>query len=97
APRRRRRRRGANSAAGLVPARVWSWAQAPGAGAYVVRFLRDSHKVLKIRTSSPRLVLPSGFSFAPGRYRWTVTAVPRNGKGGHAIVNSSFLVGARNG
>jgi len=97
APKHSKPRPRANHAAGFVPTRVWSWAQAPGAGAYVVRFLRDSHKVLKIRTSSPRLVLPSGFSFAPGRYRWTVTAVPRNGKGGHVIVNSSFLVGAQNG
>lgn len=97
APKRSKPRPGASRAAGFVPTRVWSWARAPGAGAYVVRFLRDGNKVLKIRTLSPRLVLPSGFSFAPGRYRWTVTAMPRHGKRGHVIVNSSFLVGAQNG
>jgi hypothetical protein len=74
-----------------VPTRVWSWAAASSARAYVVRFLRDGHKVFKTRTVSPRLELPSSFSFAPGRYRWTVTAIPRNGKG-HVIVNSSFTV-----
>jgi len=82
---------------GFVPTRVWSWAAAPGASTYVVRFLRDGHKVLKIRTGAPRLQLPSRFSFTPGRYRWTVTTVPRKGKLGHVIVNSAFTVGASNG
>jgi hypothetical protein len=79
--------------AGFVPTRVWSWAAAPGAGAYVVRFLREGHKVLKIRTGSARLQLPSSFTFSPGRYRWTVTAIPSKGKGAHVIVNSAFTVG----
>jgi hypothetical protein len=64
-----------------------------GAGAYVVRFLREGHKVLKIRTGSARLQLPSSFTFSPGRYRWTVTAIPSKGKGAHVIVNSAFTVG----
>jgi hypothetical protein len=80
-------------AAGFVPTRVWSWAADPGAGAYVVRFLREGHKVLKIRTGSARLRVPSSFTFTPGHYRWTVTAIPRNGKGAHVIVNSAFTVG----
>jgi hypothetical protein len=83
--------------AGFVPTRVWSWAEAPGAGAYVVRFVRDGHEVLKIRTVAPRLVLPPRFNFTPGRYRWTVKAVPQEGKRGHVIVDSSFTVGASNG
>jgi hypothetical protein len=79
--------------AGFVPTRVWSWAAAPNAGAYVVRFLRDGHKVLKVHTSAPRLVLPSRFNFSPGSYRWTVTVLPRRGKGAQVIVNSAFTVG----
>jgi len=84
---------GSSRGAGFVPTRVWSWAATPNTRAYVVRFLRDGHKVLKIRTAAPRLALPSGFSFSPGRYRWTVTALPRNGKGLRVIVNSAFTVG----
>ena len=84
---------GSSRGAGFVPTRVWSWAATPNTRAYVVRFLRDGHKVLKIRTGAPRLALPSGFSFSPGRYRWTVTALPRNGKGLRVIVNSAFTVG----
>ncbi len=87
----------ARHAAGFVPTRVWSWAAVPGARAYVVRFLRNGHKVLKIRAGAPRVALPARFSFAPGRYRWTVTAVPRNGGSGRVIVNSSFTVTAPNG
>ncbi|HSC74594.1 MAG TPA: hypothetical protein VLB89_10525 [Gaiellaceae bacterium] len=87
----------ARRAAGFVPTRVWSWAAVPGARAYVVRFLRNGHKVLKIRTGGPRLALPSRFTFAPGRYRWTVTTVSRNGKPGRVIVNSAFTVAAPNG
>ncbi len=89
--------RSAASLSGFVPTRVWSWAAAPGADAYVVRFLHDGHIVLKVRTGAPRLVLQSRFSFTPGRYRWTVTAVPQNGKRGQVIVDSSFSVGAPNG
>ena len=87
----------AKHTAGFVPTRVWSWAAEPGVGTYVVRFLRDGHKVLKIRTGSPRLRLPSSFTFTPGRYRWTVTAIPSKGKGARVIVNSSFTVSAANG
>jgi hypothetical protein len=87
----------ARHAAGFVPTRVWSWAAVPGARAYVVRFLRNGHKVLKIRAGAPRVALPARFSFAPGRYRWTVTAVPRSGGSGRVIVNSSFTVTAPNG
>lgn len=87
----------ARRAAAFVPTRTWSWAATPGARAYVVRFLRNGHKVLKVRTVAPRLVLPSRFTFAPGRYRWTVTALPRSGKGRRVIVNSSFTVSAPNG
>jgi hypothetical protein len=97
APKHTKRQPRASHAAGFVPTRVWSWAQAPGASAYVVRFLRDGREVLKIRTVAPRLVLPAQFRFAPGGYRWTVTAVPRHGTAGRVIVNSSFLVGAQNG
>jgi hypothetical protein len=87
----------AKHAAGFVPTRVWSWAAVPGARAYVVRFLRNGNKVLKIRAGAPRIALPAGFSFAPGRYRWTVTALPRNGGSGRVIVNSAFTVTAPNG
>jgi hypothetical protein len=87
----------ARHAAGFVPTRVWSWAAVPGARAYVVRFLRSGHKVLKIRAGAPRIALPARFSFAPGRYRWTVTTLPRNGGTGRVIVNSSFTVTAPNG
>jgi hypothetical protein len=82
----------ASHGTGFVPTRVWSWAAASGTGAYVVRFLRDGRQVLKIRTGSPRLRLPSSFTFTPGRYRWTVTTVPSKGKGARVIVNSAFTV-----
>ena len=82
-----------SKAAGFVPTRIWSWAAAPGAATYVVRFLRDGHTVLKVRTGSPRLRLPPGFTFRPGSYRWTVTAFPSKGKGAHVVVDSGFTVG----
>lgn len=77
---------------GFVPTRVWSWAAASGTGAYVVRFLREGHQVLQMRTGSPRLRLPSGFTFKPGSYRWTVTTIPSKGQSARVIVNSAFTV-----
>jgi hypothetical protein len=77
---------------GFVPTRIWSWAAASGTSAYVVRFVRDGHEVLKTRTGSPRLRLPSSFTFKPGSYRWTVTAIPSKGTSARVIVNSAFTV-----
>jgi len=86
-----------HAAAGFVPTRVWSWATVSGTTTYVVRFLRSGQVVLKVRTGGARLALPSGFSFRPGRYRWTVTTVARNGKPGRVVVDSSFVVPGSSG
>ena len=92
APKKSSKPRAAVKGTGFVPTRVWSWAAASGTGAYVVRFLREGHEVLKMRTGSPRLRLPSSFTFKPGSYRWTVTAIPSKGKSARVIVNSAFTV-----
>src|SRR6476619_5375776 len=85
-PRKARATQGA-----VVPARVFSWAAAPGSR-YRVRFFRDGRKVLDVRSGTPRLVLPRTFAFGPGRYRWMVVAISRAGAR-HVVVNSSFVVG----
>lgn len=91
-PKKSSKLRAAVHGTGFVPTRVWSWAAASGTGGYVVRFLREGHEVLKMRTASPRLRLPSSFTFKPGSYRWTVTTIPSKGKSARVIVNSAFTV-----
>ena len=74
----------------FVPARVWSWSPRRGARGYVVRFFRDGREVLHSQTARPRYVVPKSFTFRPGRYRWTVTAI---GSGSKApLVESQFVV-----
>ena len=84
----------AKRTAGFVPARVWSWPEAPRSPNYLVRFFRNGHKVLAVRTARSRLVLPKRFTFRAGRYRWTVVAISSHGKLGRALVNSTFVVAA---
>jgi len=79
----------------FVPARIWSWPADPGSPRYLVRFFRDGHRVLAIRTVRPRLVLPKRFTFRAGRYRWTVIPISSRGKRGRALVNSTFVVSSR--
>ena len=56
---------------GFVPSRVWGWAPGSGAASYAVTFFHDDRPVFSTRASKPRLVLPSSFRYAVGRYRWT--------------------------
>jgi hypothetical protein len=78
--------------AGFVPARIWSWPEGPSSPHYLVRFFRNGHKVLAVRTARPRLVLPKRFRFRPGQYRWTVVPISARGKPGRALVDSTFVV-----
>jgi hypothetical protein len=79
---------------GFVPARTWSWIDAPGTQSYLVRFFRNGHRVLAVRTGRPRLVLPKRFTFRAGRYRWTVVPISARGRPGRALVDSTFAVSA---
>jgi hypothetical protein len=48
-----------------------------GADEYRIRFYRDGRVVIEDKANTPRFVLPRGFEFRPGAYRWTVE--PRQG------------------
>jgi hypothetical protein len=93
-PARTKRPPSAKRGTGFVPARIWSWPEAARSPHYLVRFFRDGHKVLAVRTVRPRLVLPKRFTFRVGRYRWTVVPISPGGKLGRALVNSTFVVAA---
>ena len=56
----------------FAPSRTFAWAPTPGAEEYRVRFYRGDRVVLEGRVEQARLVLPHGFAFRPGAYRWTV-------------------------
>jgi hypothetical protein len=90
APRKARPHRPVAVRPTFSPARVFSWPAARGSR-YRVRFWRNGTKVLDVRTTTPRLVLPRTFIFKPGRYRWTVVAVPSAGAR-HVLVDSDFVV-----
>jgi hypothetical protein len=79
------------SVVGFVPARTWTWPKSKGARAYELRFLRNGRVVLHVRTTGPRLVLPSAFRFRAGAYRWLVLRVPAAANG-RPIVDSKFVV-----
>jgi hypothetical protein len=78
---------------GFVPSRVFAWPAKPDAVAYVIRFFRGSKLVFERRIVQPRITLPKSFEFAPGRYRWLVVPLDRQGKEGTAVVASQFDVG----
>jgi len=80
------------AAAAFVPARVWSWPRVAGASRYRVRFFQNGQKVLDLRTTKPRLVLPRTFTFQTGRYRWTVMPISAAGKALPVVVDSTFVV-----
>jgi hypothetical protein len=82
----------AKRSAAFVPARIWSWPEDASSPHYLVRFFRNGHKVLAVRTARPRLVLPKRFTFRAGRYRWTVVPISSRGKPGRALVDSTFVV-----
>ena len=75
----------------FVPARVFVWVKQSGADAYVIRFFRNDRLVLEGKTTEPRYVLPAGFRFTRGAYRWEVMPVTF-GKVGPAIVTSRFVI-----
>ncbi|MFL6038606.1 MAG: hypothetical protein ACJ74B_08230 [Gaiellaceae bacterium] len=91
-PERTRPKKSARAPARFVPSRVWSWAPVPGSSRYRVRFFRNGRKVLDLRTTKARLVLPKSFTFHKGRYRWTVVSIAA-GKPRRPIVNSTFVLG----
>lgn len=75
----------------FVPSRIFAWAPVAGADHYRVRFYRDGDVVLEARPKQARFVLPPGFEFSPGPYRWTVE--PRQGEAyGAPLVDSRFKV-----
>jgi hypothetical protein len=75
----------------FVPSRTFAWAPVSGADRYRVRFYRDGRVVLEGRAEQPRFVVPPGFEFRPGAYRWTVE--PRRGEAyGSPVVDSRFEV-----
>ena len=74
-----------------MPSRIFAWAPVVGAGHYRVRFYRDGDVVLEGLPKQARFVLPKGFAFSPGAYRWTVE--PRQGDAyGAPLVDSRFKV-----
>jgi hypothetical protein len=58
-----------------------------------VTFFLEDRVVFRARPAEPRLVLPSGFRFQAGRYRWTVVSVPA-AAAGNPIVDSRFVLTA---
>jgi len=87
-----RSKAGKAPAMGFVPARVWAWAAQPGARSYLVRFFLNNRQVFSGRTQKVQLVLPHGFRYHAGRYRWLVTAIPHRVQ---PIVDSAFVLSAR--
>jgi hypothetical protein len=87
-----RSKQGKLSGIGFVPARVWAWTPRPGARSYLVRFFLNNRQVFSGRTHKVQLVLPHGFHYHAGRYRWLVTAIPHLVQ---PIVDSTFVLSAR--
>jgi hypothetical protein len=92
APSSTRSKRGKAVASGFVPARVWAWSPRPGARSYLVRFFLNNRQVFSGRTHKTQLVLPHGFRYHAGRYRWLVTATPHLAQ---PIVDGTFVLSAR--
>ena len=69
------------------------WAPAKNADGYEVTFFRGSETVFQARPAEPRIVLPAGFRFQAGTYRWTVRALPVVA-GATPIVDSTFVLTA---
>lgn len=92
APTSVRSKQGKLSGIGFVPARVWAWTPRPGARSYLVRFFLNNRQVFSGRTHKVQLVLPHGFHYHAGRYRWLVTAIPHLVQ---PIVDSTFVLSAR--
>jgi hypothetical protein len=74
---------------GFVPTRTWVWSPQQGADGYDVTFLLNGHVVFHARPTKPILVLPSGFRFRAGLYRWTVLSSPPAATA-KPIVDSTF-------
>jgi hypothetical protein len=81
----------ANHPSGFVPARVWLWTPRPSAHAYVVSLVFNGRRVLRVRTSKARLVLPPSFRFHAGRYHWLVVSEP---EATTPVVDLTFVLSA---
>jgi hypothetical protein len=79
---------------GFVPARSWAWDEQKNVSRYEVTFYRDGAVVLRARSTAPRFVLPRGFRFRAGRYRWTVRPYPTTATS-PTFVDSSFVLTAQ--
>jgi len=77
--------------AAFVPVRTWSWAPQQGASAYQVTFFLEGRVVFRARPAESRFVMPSGFRFRAGRYRWTVRSLPAAATA-KPIVDSTFVL-----
>lgn len=81
----------------FVPARAWAWGPTRGARGYLVRFFLDGMLVLTARAREPRFVLPSGFRFRAGRYRWSVVPIlssTSSSRYGRPVIDSGFMLSA---
>jgi hypothetical protein len=54
------------------PKRTYAWKPFSGAVYYQVSFVRNGGAFYATQTRLPRVRLPAGLRFRPGRYRWTV-------------------------
>lgn len=62
---------------------MYTWAPTEGALFYHVSFTRNGQPFHDAQTRRPRLRVPAGLKFPPGRYRWSVRP---------ALVSDSGLV-----
>jgi hypothetical protein len=76
----------------LAPPRSFAWPARADASWYVVTIYRNGQRLFRTRTSAPRLRLPEGFGFAPGRYRWRVVPIGADGRPRAPLVDSGFVV-----
>jgi hypothetical protein len=70
----------------FVPSRLWGWRPQAGARRYLFLLSWNGHVVLRTTTAKAQFVLPSGFRFHAGAYRWLVVSEPRRLR----LVDSKF-------
>jgi hypothetical protein len=77
---------------------TFAWAPEPGAIGYEVQFFKGPTRVLLLRTTKPRLSLPSRWRYAgrrfqltSGRYRWYVWALHRGRSAKHPVKDGKAI------